>query len=143
MLGSQGRATVEMDVSLKEVRNKGAASGKLRMVLDGYNAPLTAGNFLDLVDRKFYDNTEIQRADGFVVQTGDPEGDVSNLAFQTPVAIFQSPCQHPFEGAVTRMAKPMLTGVTCFFCDECVCPCHRRTATWILAPSRSVAYPSR
>ncbi|KAF3437248.1 hypothetical protein FNV43_RR20001 [Rhamnella rubrinervis] len=43
-------------------------------VLDGYNAPVTAGNFVDLVKRRFYDGMEIQRADGFVVQTGDPEG---------------------------------------------------------------------
>jgi cyclophilin family peptidyl-prolyl cis-trans isomerase len=26
------------------------------------------------VQRKFYDGMEIQRADGFVVQTGDPDG---------------------------------------------------------------------
>ncbi|KAK9113783.1 hypothetical protein Syun_020580 [Stephania yunnanensis] len=45
-----------------------------RIVLDGYNAPVTAGNFVDLVERHFYDGMEIQRADGFVVQTGDPEG---------------------------------------------------------------------
>ena len=66
-----------MDVSLKEVRNKGKADGKLRIVVDGYNAPLTAGNFVDLVDKKFYDGMDIQRADGFVVQTGDPGTDVS------------------------------------------------------------------
>lgn len=29
---------------------------------------------MDLVTRKFYDGMEIQRADGFVVQTGDPDG---------------------------------------------------------------------
>ncbi len=46
----------------------------LTVVLDGYNAPVSAGNFADLVARKFYDGMEVQRADGFVVQTGDPEG---------------------------------------------------------------------
>jgi hypothetical protein len=46
----------------------------LTLVVDGYNAPITAGNFVDLVAKKFYDNMEIQRSDGFVVQTGDPEG---------------------------------------------------------------------
>lgn len=75
----QGRATLEMDVSMAEVRNKGKADGKLRMVVDGYNAPLTAGNFVDLVDKKFYDGMDIQRADGFVVQTGDPLDEVSAL----------------------------------------------------------------
>lgn len=43
-------------------------------MLDGYNAPVSAGNFMDLVLRKFYDGMTIQRADGFVVQFGDPDG---------------------------------------------------------------------
>lgn len=30
---------------------------------------LQAGNFVDLAAKKFYDGMEIQRADGFVVQT--------------------------------------------------------------------------
>ena len=32
----------------------------------------TAGNFVDLVQRGFYDGMEIQRSDGFVIQTGKP-----------------------------------------------------------------------
>ena len=48
----------------------------MRIVVDGYNAPVTAGNFVDLVQRGFYDGMAIQRADGFVVQTGDPDGPV-------------------------------------------------------------------
>ena len=48
----------------------------MRIVVDGYNAPVTAGNFVDLVARGFYDGMAIQRADGFVVQTGDPDGPV-------------------------------------------------------------------
>lgn len=43
-------------------------------MVDGYNAPVSAGNFVDLCLRKFYDNMTISRADGFVVQFGDPEG---------------------------------------------------------------------
>lgn len=35
----------------------------------------SAGDFADLVKRGFYDGMEIQRADGFVVQTGKPDGD--------------------------------------------------------------------
>lgn len=48
----------------------------MKIVADGYNAPLTAGAFVDLVEKKFYDNMEIQRSDGLVVQTGRPEGEV-------------------------------------------------------------------
>ncbi|KAM6573467.1 peptidyl-prolyl cis-trans isomerase CYP38, chloroplastic [Cannabis sativa] len=68
----KGRATVDMKVKVKE--NPNLDECVFRIVLDGYNAPVTAGNFLDLVERHFYDGMEIQRADGFVVQTGDPEG---------------------------------------------------------------------
>jgi cyclophilin family peptidyl-prolyl cis-trans isomerase len=36
--------------------------------------PAPCPQFLDLVQRRFYDGMDIQRADGFVVQTGDPDG---------------------------------------------------------------------
>ncbi|CAK9160169.1 unnamed protein product [Ilex paraguariensis] len=68
----KGRATVDMKVKVKDNPNLDECT--FRIVLDGYNAPVTAGNFIDLVERHFYDGMEIQRADGFVVQTGDPEG---------------------------------------------------------------------
>jgi len=48
---------------------------KMTMVIDGYTAPVTGGNFVDLVNKGFYDNMKIQRSDGFVVQTGDPDGE--------------------------------------------------------------------
>ncbi|GMI42515.1 hypothetical protein TeGR_g704, partial [Tetraparma gracilis] len=76
----QGRATVEMVMR----KDKGAPfdiegvnfpEANVKMVLDGYTAPVTAGNFVDLVQRGFYTGMKIQRSDGFVVQTGDPDGD--------------------------------------------------------------------
>ncbi|XP_050221940.1 peptidyl-prolyl cis-trans isomerase, chloroplastic [Mercurialis annua] len=68
----KGRAAVDMKVKVKD--NPNVDEYVFHIVLDGYNAPVTAGNFVDLVERHFYDGMEIQRADGFVVQTGDPEG---------------------------------------------------------------------
>ncbi|MFN6352237.1 MAG: peptidylprolyl isomerase [Cyanobacteriota bacterium] len=60
-----GRATVELRTS----------KGNLLVVVDGYNAPLTAGAFVDLVKRGFYDGLPFNRAEDFyVLQTGDPEG---------------------------------------------------------------------
>lgn len=60
-----GRATIEFETD----------KGLLKMVADGYNAPVTSGNFVDLVQRGFYDGLEITRAEDFyVVQTGDPPG---------------------------------------------------------------------
>jgi len=61
----KGRATVEMTTS----------KGPLTVVVDGYSAPVTAGNFVDLVQRGFYDGLEFIRAeDSYVLQTGDPAG---------------------------------------------------------------------
>jgi len=60
-----GRATVQLTTT----------KGDLTAVVDGYNAPLTAGAFVDLVQRGFYDNLPFTRAEDFyVLQTGDPAG---------------------------------------------------------------------
>ncbi|CAM6086443.1 unnamed protein product [Calypogeia fissa] len=68
----KGRASVEMKVKVKG--NPNLKDAVFEITVDGYNAPVTSGNFIDLVVRRFYDGMEIQRADGFVVQTGDPNG---------------------------------------------------------------------
>jgi len=66
----KGRATVEMEIKIKN--NVNVDTGVMTIILDGFNAPVTSGNFADLVDRGFYDGMEIQRSDGFVVQSGKP-----------------------------------------------------------------------
>jgi cyclophilin family peptidyl-prolyl cis-trans isomerase len=76
----QGRATVEFilqksDGSPYVLEGKKFNQAKLIMIIDGYTAPVTSGNFIDLVQKGFYDKMKIQRADGFVVQTGDPDGE--------------------------------------------------------------------
>lgn len=100
----KGRATVEMKVKVKD--NPNLDECVFRIVLDGYNAPVTSGNFIDLVERHFYDGMEIQRADGFVVQTGDPEGpaegfiDPSTEKTRTiPLEIMAEGEKAPFYGA--------------------------------------------
>jgi peptidylprolyl isomerase len=66
----KGRATIEITTT----------KGKVTLVTDGYNAPVTAGNFVDLVDRKFYDGLPFTRVDdAFVLQVGDPEGDATGF----------------------------------------------------------------
>ncbi len=61
----KGRATVEMTTD----------KGNLSIVVDGYSAPVTAGNFVDLVQKGFYDGLEFIRAeDSYVLQIGDPPG---------------------------------------------------------------------
>lgn len=61
-----GRATLTISTT----------KGDLTAVVDGYNAPLTAGAFVDLAQRKFYDDLPFTRAEDFyVLQSGDPKGD--------------------------------------------------------------------
>jgi cyclophilin family peptidyl-prolyl cis-trans isomerase len=61
----KGRATVKLDTS----------KGEILLVLDGYSAPVTAGNFVDLVKRGFYNGLEFTRAEeSYVLQIGDPPG---------------------------------------------------------------------
>jgi peptidyl-prolyl cis-trans isomerase B (cyclophilin B) len=51
--------------------------GAITMELDGTNAPITAGNFVDLVQRGLYNGTAFHRVirepQPFVVQGGDPQ----------------------------------------------------------------------
>eukprot|EP00238_Polyblepharides_amylifera_P013286 CAMPEP_0196579320 /NCGR_PEP_ID=MMETSP1081-20130531/20065_1 /TAXON_ID=36882 /ORGANISM="Pyramimonas amylifera, Strain CCMP720" /LENGTH=460 /DNA_ID=CAMNT_0041898857 /DNA_START=112 /DNA_END=1494 /DNA_ORIENTATION=+ len=68
----KGRATLELKV--RYIDNPKVKSDTMTIVLDGLNAPVTAGNFMDLVQRKFYDKLEVDRSDGFVVQMGNPKG---------------------------------------------------------------------
>ncbi|WP_218079927.1 peptidylprolyl isomerase [Anthocerotibacter panamensis] len=50
--------------------------GKFTVILDGFNAPVSAGNVADLIQRGFYDGLPIIRAQkNFLFQTGDPKGD--------------------------------------------------------------------
>lgn len=61
----KGRAAVEITTT----------QGPVTVVVDGYSAPVTGGNFVDLVQRGFYDGLPFIRAEDFyVLQTGDPEG---------------------------------------------------------------------
>lgn len=63
----EGVATVEIVVN----------GSPIRMELDGVNAPITAGNFVDLVQKGVYDGTAFHRVvrepEPFVVQGGDPQ----------------------------------------------------------------------
>lgn len=76
----KGRATVEMSLKKPngekfDIEGSLFSEAKLKMIIDGYTSPVTGGNFVDLVKKGFYDNMNIQRSDGFVVQTGDPAGE--------------------------------------------------------------------
>ena len=61
-----GRAKVNIKTS----------KGNMQAIIDGFNAPLTAGAFIDLSSKNFYSDLPINRAEEFfVLQTGDPIGE--------------------------------------------------------------------
>ena len=65
-----GRATVDMETN----------KGDLTIVVDGYSAPVNGGNFIDLVQRGFYDGLDFNRAEDFyILQAGDPPGDADGF----------------------------------------------------------------
>lgn len=81
-----GKATVEMVVKGETVT----------MEVDGANAPITAGNFVDLVQRGVYDglvfHRVVRKPQPFVVQGGDPQSkDVNFPAEQLGTGSFLDP----------------------------------------------------
>jgi len=82
----KGRATVEFELKKPgdapfDIEGTNFKVANMKMIIDGYTAPVTGGNFVDLVQKGFYTNMQIQRSDGFVVQTGDPDGGEVYLCF--------------------------------------------------------------
>jgi len=69
----------------KATVNLETSQGLIVLEIDGENAPVSAGNFLDLVKRGFYNGLTFHRVvPGFVVQGGDPNGNGSG-GFVDPV----------------------------------------------------------
>ena len=55
--------------------NIATTKGNMYAIIDGYNAPLTSGAFIDLAQKGFYNGLPMNRAEEFfVLQTGDPKG---------------------------------------------------------------------
>ncbi|MEE3719537.1 peptidylprolyl isomerase [Tumidithrix elongata RA019] len=66
----KGRAIVEMETE----------KGSFTMTLDGFSAPVNAGQFVDLVQRGFYNGLTFNRADdNFFLQAGDPAGEADGF----------------------------------------------------------------
>jgi peptidyl-prolyl cis-trans isomerase B (cyclophilin B) len=73
----QGNATIAMVIN----------GATVTIEVDGNNAPITAGNFVDLVDRGVYDDTRFHRVitqpEPFVVQGGDPQSKDPDIPFES------------------------------------------------------------
>lgn len=70
--------------------------GTIKIELDVKATPITANNFVNLAEKKFYDGTIFHRTiKGFMIQGGDPNGDGTG----GPGYTFDD---EPFEGEYTR-----------------------------------------
>ncbi|MEO1374493.1 MAG: peptidylprolyl isomerase [Cyanobacteria bacterium J06635_10] len=103
----EGKATVVMTVN----------GSPITIELDGENAPISAGNFVDLVQKGFYDGLTFHRVisspQPFVAQGGDPKGngtggyiDKETGAERTiPLEITPKGAEEPIYGKTFKMAN--------------------------------------
>merc|ERR1719401_1049533 len=75
-----GRATVEFKFGKPEGVKKGKKfsldgdaieEATLKLVVDGYSNPISAGNFIEIVNKGIYNGMKVERADGFTIVAGD------------------------------------------------------------------------
>ncbi|HEY9827433.1 MAG TPA: peptidylprolyl isomerase [Stenomitos sp.] len=123
----KGRATVDIETN----------KGTLTIVVDGYSAPVTAGNFVDLVQRGFYNGLPFTRAEeSYVLQTGDPQGPEVGFVDPTsgkyraiPMEILVKGDKQPFYGSTLEDAGRYL--------DDPVLPFSAYGTVAMAAPSEN------
>ncbi|MCD6359509.1 MAG: peptidylprolyl isomerase [Armatimonadetes bacterium] len=81
-------------------------------------APITAGNFLLLVDKGFYDGLTFHRVDpGFVIQGGDPEGNgLGGPGFSIPLEVSEDLKHDRGVLSMARATNPDSAGSQFFIC---------------------------
>ncbi len=87
-----GRADVELETT----------KGTMVITLDGYSAPVTAGNFADLVQKGFYNNIGLDRVEDFyLIQAGDPAGEADGYVDATTGKIRRIPMEIRIKGEIS------------------------------------------
>ncbi|CAN0255231.1 unnamed protein product, partial [Ectocarpus sp. 4 AP-2014] len=103
-----GRATVEMTVRREpdSPREKAKVLGNVTVVVDGYSSPVTAGNFIDLALRGFYNELPI-RYDGVPAEA--QVGSDNNETISTVVSgSFREGFVDPATGSLRRLPLEIL-----------------------------------
>jgi cyclophilin family peptidyl-prolyl cis-trans isomerase len=87
---------------------------KIKLYMD--KAPITAGNFRDLVDQGFYDGIIFHRViDGFMIQGGDPTGTGTGGSPNTIPDEFGEGLKHNRKGILSMANSGPNTGTSQFF----------------------------
>lgn len=81
--------------------------GTIKLALYEKDAPITTSNFVELVERKFYDGLKFHRVEpGFVIQGGDPNGDGSGGSNKRIPLEVSPKLKHDAAGVVAMARTP-------------------------------------
>lgn len=111
----RGRATIEMILEHKKgfrfpesLTSSAVPTIPILLTVDGYHTPITAGNFVDLVNKKFYNNMIINDANELTVQTGKISNEIDGYIDPTtktkrtiPLELFYKNDQEPVYDATS------------------------------------------
>lgn len=90
--------------------------GTIKFALYEQDAPITTKNFVQLVERKFYDGLKFHRVvPDFVVQGGDPKGDGTGASEKTIKLEVSPKLKHDAAGVVAMARKPDPDSASCQF----------------------------
>jgi cyclophilin family peptidyl-prolyl cis-trans isomerase len=91
-------------------------AGTFKVELFEDKAPLTTKNFIDLVEKSFYDDTIFHRViDGFMIQGGDPQGTGRGGPGYTIKDEFHKDLKHTSKGLLSMANAGPNTGGSQFF----------------------------
>ena len=92
------------------------SKGDFRVELAEDKAPITTKNFIDLVNKKFYDGLIFHRViDGFMIQGGDPQGKGTGGPGYTIKDEFSPDLKHDTAGVLSMANAGPNTGGSQFF----------------------------
>ncbi len=90
--------------------------GTIKIMLDEQDAPNTAGNFIELAQKAFYDGLTFHRyVPGFVIQGGDPKGTGTGGSGKTIRLETTSKIKHDAAGTVAMARSSDPDSASCQF----------------------------
>jgi len=90
--------------------------GKIKFLLYSQDAPITAGNFIELAGKKFYDGLTFHRYEpNFVIQGGDPKGNGTGGSGKTIKLEVTHTLKHDAAGVVAMARSQNPDSASCQF----------------------------
>lgn len=104
------------DTKGKNIVKMETTMGTIKIKLFTKEAPITTQNFIDLINKKFYDGIIFHRViDGFMIQGGDPKGTGTGGSDKTIQDEFGPGLKHSKAGILSMANRGPNTGTSQFF----------------------------